>query len=199
MFNNVIYFIIVLLIFNISYPDTKQETSLAYCITMISLCWAAFLFYCKLGFSRLIYYHSKGEDGSPAGGYHRLILRLSILAIFLFSLDVYMFHLKYWLQAIPFVRQLSVLQGVLALALFIFYLSTMWYFAYPAYKLVFQTEIKKSSFIISNLKLNIPILFPWLVLSFVYDIMILSPWPGTESFLFRTKDRLSFLPFFWLS
>ena len=169
---------------------------MAYSMGMIFICWTVFLFYCKLGFKRLLYYHGKGAGGSLTNGYHRIILRLSILAIFLFILNVYMFHLKYWLQAIPGVRQLSVLQGILALALFIFYLSTMWYFAYPAYKLVFQAEIKRRSFITSNLKLNIPILFPWLVLSFVYDIIALSPWAGPESFLGRTEGQIVFFAVF---
>jgi len=198
MFNNVIYFIIVLLIFNISYPDKGQGKSLIYSLTMIFMCWAVFFYYCKLGFRRLVnnYNYRNGSSSSLTNRYHSLVFRLSIFAIFLFSLDVYMFQLKYWLQVIPGVRQLSVLQGVLALSIFVFYLATIWYFSHPAYMLLFQTKIKRRSFIISNIKLNFPILFPWLILSFVYDLIALSPWSGPESFLGRTEGQIIFFAVF---
>jgi len=196
MFNNVIYFIIVLLIFNISYPDNGQGKSLIYSLAMIFLCWAVFFFYCRRGFRRLVHNYRNGISESLANRYHGLVLRLSVLAIFLFSLDVYIFQLRYWLQTIPGVRQFSVLEGVLAISIFLFYLATIWYFSHPAYTLLFQTRINRRSFIISNLKLNLPILFPWLILSFVYDLIALSPWSGLENFLERFEGQFIFFAFF---
>ena len=197
MFNNIIYFIIVLLIFNISYPDNGHGKSLTFSLVMLFMCWAVFLFYCKLGFARLAYRYGKdgGAGSRLTNGYHSLVFRLSVLAVFLFSLDVYLFHLKYWLQAIPGVRQFSVLQGIFALTLFLFYLATIWYYSHPIYKLAYQTRIKRQSFIISNIKLNFPILFPWLILSLVFDLISLSPWSGPETFLNRTEGQMIFLPY----
>ncbi|MFC1533767.1 M48 family metalloprotease [Thermodesulfobacteriota bacterium] len=196
MFNNIIYFIIVLLIFNISYPDHSQEKSLTYSFVMTLACWFVFSGYCRLGFRRLIYRYKRGTNSRLTNEYHGLVLRLSILAIFLFSLDVYIFHLKYWLQTIPGVKQFLVLQGILALSLFIFYLITIWYFSYPAYALAFQAKIRKRSFIISNFKLNLPILFPWLILSFAYDLIGLSPWSGPDSFLGQPEGQMIFFAVF---
>jgi Zn-dependent protease with chaperone function len=196
MFNNVIYFIIVLLIFNIGYPDNGRGYSLSYSLAMIFMCWAVFFFYCKRGFSRLVYHYRSGIGDSLTNRYHGLVLRLSVLAIFLFSLDIYIFQLKYWLQTIPGVRQFSVLEGVLAISIFLFYLATIWYFSHPAYTLLFHTKINRRSFVISNLKLNLPILFPWLILSFVYDLITLSPWPGLETFLGRIEGQIIFFAFF---
>jgi len=196
MFNNVIYFIIVLLIFNISYPDNSQAKSLSYSLAMIFMCWAVFLYYCKHLFRRLIHHYRNGISDSLTNRYHGLVLRLSVLAIFMFSLDVYIFQLKYWLQTIPGVKQLSVLEGVLAIAIFLFYLATIWYFSHPAYTLLFQTNIDRRSFVISNLKINLPILFPWLILSFVYDLIALSPWSGPEALLGRIEGQIIFFAFF---
>jgi Zn-dependent protease with chaperone function len=196
MFNNVIYFIIVLLIFNIGYPDNGRGYSLSYSLAMIFMCWAVFFFYCKRGFNRLVYHYRSGIGDSLTNRYHGLVLRLSVLAIFLFSLDIYIFQLKYWLQTIPGVRQFSVLEGVLAISIFLFYLATIWYFSHPAYTLLFHTKINRRSFVISNLKLNLPILFPWLILSFVYDLITLSPWPGLETFLGRIEGQIIFFAFF---
>ena len=163
MFNNIIYFIIVLLIFNLSYPDSRQENSLSYTLVMLFLSWLIFAGYCRLGFQRLLarFNWEEDETGGLPGEYQRLVLRLSILAILLFALDVYIFYIKYWLQILPGVRLFSVLQVVLALMLFIFYLGTIWYFSYPAYTAAFRARISRRAFIISNFKLNLPILFPW--------------------------------------
>lgn len=198
MFNNIIYFIIVLLIFNISYPGSAQETSLSYSLGMHLLCWLLLLGYCQWGFRNLLTRFSKDEDvsGRLTGEYHGLILRLSIMAIFLFSLDVYIFNLKYWLQMIPGVKEFSTLQGVIAIMLFIFYLATIWYVAYPAYVVAFQARLKRRSFIISNLKLNVPILFPWFVLSLAFDLIMFSPWSGPDSFLGRTEGQMIFFALF---
>ena len=100
MFNNIIYFIIVLLIFNTNFPDSSPENPLSYSLTMLFLTWIVFLGYCRWAFQNLLFRLNGNLDdmGSLSGAYHRLILRLSILAILLFALDVYLFHLKYWLQ-----------------------------------------------------------------------------------------------------
>ncbi|HJX34359.1 MAG TPA: M48 family metalloprotease [Desulfatiglandales bacterium] len=196
MFNNVIYFIIVLLIFNISYPENSQGNPLSYSLAMILICWVVFLFYCRNGFSRLAYQYGKGVGNNLSNKYHGLVLQLSVFAIFLFSLDVYIFQLKYWLHAIPGVKRFSVLEGILAISVFLFYLATIWHYSHAAYALLFNSNISRRSFIISNLKLNLPILFPWLVLSFFYDLIAFSPWSGPEDFLGRIEGQVIFFAFF---
>jgi len=100
------------------------------------------------------------ERGLPCGAVSFSVFRLSVLAIFLFALDVHLFHIKTWLQVIPswiFFRA-SGDPGCFGLHR----LSvTIWYFAFPAYDRAFHTGISRRSFITSNLKLNVPILFPW--------------------------------------
>ena len=154
MFNNIIYFIIVLLIFNISYPDISREKSLTYSISMMFICWVVFAFYCSQGFKRLLNRYGRESGSLLTGGYHTLVLRFSILSIFLFILDVYIFHLKYWLQIVPGVKEFSVFQGVIAIGIFLFYLSTIWYFSHTLYNLAFQANIKRKQFIICNLAYN---------------------------------------------
>ncbi|MBL7175825.1 MAG: M48 family metalloprotease [Desulfobacteraceae bacterium] len=198
MFNNIIYFILVLFIFNISYPGNVPENSFIYSLLMLFLCWLVFAWYCRWGFGRLMARHEGDRfgNGRLSGEYQSLVLRLSIFAIFLFALDVYVFHLKYWLQIIPVIKHFSVLQGTLVLSLFLFYLSTIWHFAHPAYMVAFQAKIAKRPFIISNLKFNIPILFPWLILSIVYDLISMSPWSGPGSFLGSPEGQMVFFAVF---
>jgi len=201
MFNNIIYFIVVLLIFNINYPDTAPEDSVFFSLLMLFLTWVLFAAYCGRAFkglkSRLDNRESIGHtDGRLTAQYHRLVVRLSVLAIFLFALAVYFFNLKYWLQIIPGLEPFSVLQGVFALALFLFYLTTIWHIAYPVYDKIFRPGITRRAFIISNFRLNLPILFPWFILSLVYDLIGLSPWAGPDSFFHGPEGQIVFFASF---
>ena len=126
MFNNIIYFIIVLLIFNISTPKGSPESPPGQTLTMFVLTWLIFAGYCRIGFLRLLSRHVKGgyPDGQMAGEYQRLVMKLSIVAILLFAIDVHIFQIRTWLQALPGLKQFSVLEGLAAVTLFILYLCT---------------------------------------------------------------------------
>ena len=178
MLNNIIYFVIVLLIFNISYQKPSPEDSVLYTLVMLFVTWGVFAGLCRISFQRFVYRikHDKEPEGAQASRYHRLVLQFTILAIFLFALDVYLFHVRYWLQSIPGLRYFSALQGILALSLFMAYLATLWYFSHAAYVAAFQGRVSRRAFIISNVKLNVPILFPWVILSLLYDLIVLIPW-----------------------
>jgi Zn-dependent protease with chaperone function len=192
MFSNIIYFLIVLLIFAINFPDTTQEKSLGYSLGMVFFCWFLFAFYCRIAVHRVTARIRDGRNGQLTGEYHSLVFRLSIFAVFLFSLDVYLFDIKYWLQLIPWMKQFASLQGFLAIVLFISYLSTIWYITHPLYVIAFQTRLTRRSWIISNIKLNMPILFPYLVLTFAMDLIELSPWKGADRFMSTAEGQILF-------
>lgn len=201
MFNNIIYFIVVLLIFSINYPDKAPESSFLFFSIVFFLTWLIFAGYCRFGFRDLERQsnqriHPAQDDAPLIGRYQGLIAKLSVLAIFLFALAVYLLNLKCWLQMIPGFKGFSSLQGLFALALFFFYLSTIWYFAYPSYKTIFKAGITRSSFIRSNLKLNIPILFPWMILSIVYDLLYLTRLSGPEGLLNNVGGQIIFFAVF---
>ena len=198
MFNNVLYFIIVLLILSISQQRGAPEDSLWYTLSMLIVTWGIFAAYCRWGFKRLLHplAEPERERASLAERYHSLVFRLSVLAIFLFALDVHLFHIKTWLQVIPVVGSFSVLQGILAVLVFIAYQVTIWYFAFPAYDRAFHTGISRRSFIASNLKLNVPILFPWVLLSLIYDLIFLSPWTSLQAFMNRPEGEVIFFSLF---
>ena len=198
MFNNVLYFIIVLLILSISQQRGVPEDSLWYTVSMLVITWVIFAAYCRWGFQRLLRHVAKPgrETAFPAEQYHALVFRLSVLAIFLFAVDVHLFHIKTWLQVIPGIRSFSVLQGILAVVVFVAYQVTIWYFAFPAYDLTFQARITRRSFIVSNLKLNVPILFPWVLLSLIYDLIFLSSWTSLQSLMNIPEGEVIFFSLF---
>ena len=196
MFNNILYFITVLLIFNISPAASTPKGPLSFHLLMFFLTWLAFAGICRWSFRSLIVRFRNGIDFQLISKYQALTFRLSILAIFIFTLDIFAFHFKYWLQIVPGLKQFTVLQGALALALFITYLSTIWYFSHPVYLIAFETKIQRLSFIFSNVKLNLPIIFPWLFLTFFYDLFSHIPFPSLERFLNKPAGQILFYTVF---
>ncbi|MBW2707861.1 MAG: M48 family metalloprotease [Deltaproteobacteria bacterium] len=198
MFNNIIYFIVVLLIFTVSYSDISPDESLLYSITGLVICWGAFAAYCRWSFFYFNRRIASGRypDGALAERYERLNLRLSILAILLFATAIYFFSLKQWLLAVPGIAAFSVVQGLFAIALFLFYLSTIWYLAWPTYRTLFNVNVGRRSFVLSHLRFNLPVLFPWFVLTFVYDLLSLSPWASSSAFLNSLYGQLVFFAVF---
>jgi hypothetical protein len=198
MFNNVIYFIIVILIWSISQQRSAPEESILYPVSMLVVTGVIFAAYCRWGFQRLLRSldQTESEAASPVERYHSLTFRLSVLAIVIFALDVHLFHLKTWIELLPGVRSFSVLQAVLGVSVFIAYQVTIWYFAFPVYDRAFQTRITRRSFITSNVKLNVPILFPWVLLTLIYDLILLSPWTSLQSFMNRPEGQTIFFSLF---
>ncbi len=197
MFNNILYFIIVLLLFNISQQESRPEDSLLFTLFMVFLTWLLLAVCCRYGFQRLQKRcRESEEDGRLTADYHRLILRLSVFSIVIFALDVHLFHLKYWLQAIPGFRFFSMLQGGIALLLFLLYLCTIWYFAHPAYRLIFKVSFTRRSFLLSHVRFNTPILFPWVILTLVHDVLTFVPWRGLASFMDSPGGQVFFFAAF---
>ena len=200
MFNNIVYFIIILLIFHIDidYPSDPPETSLSYTLGMVFLGWLAFVAYCRWGVQRLLgrVREDGKNDGRLTGEYQGLVFRTSILAILFFAVDVHVFSLKAWLRIIPGLEYFSVLEGVLGISTFFLYLFTIWYISHPAYEVIFQDKISRRSFVLSHFRLNMPILFPWLLLTFSFDLLAFTPWGGPESLLNSPIGRFVFFAVF---
>jgi len=197
MFNNVIYFIIVLLLYNISLPGSGPEGSPVLSIGLFLLSWIGFALYCSISFRRTLE-RSRSEEGklSLAGSYQSLVFQLSVIAILLFGFDVWVLHLKYWLHAIPGVGRLTAIHGLLALVVFVFYLATIWFFGHPAYEVAFQTGLSRRSFVLSNVRLNLPIVFPWVSLMLLYDLLLFIPWPSFQAFLDDAAGQMVFFTLF---
>jgi len=176
MFNNIIYFIVVLLIFSVGSAGLTPPFSLPLFLLSLIISWALFSLGCHLRFRSLHCFikERSGANGHLTRLYHSYVTRFSIAAIVLFAIDVYIFNIKYWLNRIPLFSQSSLIQGLLALGLFFFFLCTVWFFSYPCYRALFGTFISRRSYVFSQIRLNFPILLPWMALSLIFDLVEMS-------------------------
>jgi Zn-dependent protease with chaperone function len=182
MFSNIIYFIVVVVLFQANFPVEGLITSPVSSSFILVLLWLNFAIYCRYRFSRLLDLYL-GSDTEPSQGqlgtaYQAVVAKLSILSIILFALSLYLLNLKYWLLKVPGFATFSILPGLSAILLFFALLSTIWYFGYEVYCTFFPGPLKRWGYITSQVKLNFPILFPWALITLCYDILALLNWPS---------------------
>jgi Zn-dependent protease with chaperone function len=198
MFNNIIYFIVVLFIYNISYIEGGRLSLSAYDLLIMSNLYIAFLLFTRIIFQGIVHNIHRYEHFVSLRKYHRAVFITSLGAILIFAVDVFFFRLKYWINLIPGAGTYSTVGGVIAICVFLFYLCTIWYFSYPAYSVLFDTRISLESFIKGNISFNLPILFPWVFLSLMYDLISVIRIPQVHRIISGLLGQSIFFGFFLL-
>ena len=172
IYNNLIYLLVVILILTTSsVPEAPRvEPGLA-----------LLLFLAKgLLYQQLAHRAFRRQSVARASRYFATEQKLSILAILFFAVDVYFLDLQYYLAQLPFAAKVESLTALGGLLLFFAYLAVLWLEARPRYEEVFGRRYTPRAFLLSNLKINLPIVLPWLLLSIIYDLLGLVPVPALQ-------------------
>ncbi|MBW1752949.1 MAG: hypothetical protein JRJ46_07555 [Deltaproteobacteria bacterium] len=165
MFGNFIYFIIVLLIYSTYQPSEDTNFTALETLFLFILLTIIFAVITWLQFQRIEKQVSKESFAKVDHKFHAALTRQSVMAIVLFSLDIYGLNLVSFVSSIPFLSIIPTLQALLFLGLFVFYLAIVWAFAYSPYNALYTTGLPRESYILSNISFSVPILLPWLLLS----------------------------------
>ncbi len=176
-YNNLIYFLVVIFIF--SSNTAPESTDLPAWIEVVGLITLPILFYFISG---KMHSGSRTASGSSTQ-YFKAEKKLSILALLFFVAAVYLFELKYYLQPLSLNAQMPILVNFAGLCYFFVLLGAMWSQAMRAYQVIFGRDYSRWGFIGSNLKLNLPIVLPWLLISLFFDTLGLLEIPGLNKFM----------------
>ncbi len=192
MFGNFIYFIVVLLIYSTYQPseDTNFSgiESLFLFITLILF----FAWITRIQFRRLEERLSKESFHQLSHKFSATLTRQSIMAIVLFSIDIYGLNLSSFLKNITFLSIIPTFQALLFLGLFVFYLAIVWACAYGPYRMLNSTDLSRRSYILGNISFSIPVLIPWLLLSGIADIISAMPFALPKRFLSTTEGQVAY-------
>ncbi len=196
MFGNFIYFIVVLLIYSTYQPSENTnfsalETLLLFLLFIIFFTWITWIQFHMLEkrLSRENFYQYGHKLGAT-------ITRQSIMAIVLFSIDIYVLNLTSFSTNIPFLNFIPTFQAVLFLGLFVLYLTIIWACAYNPYRILHTTDQSRKSYILSNISFSIPVLLPWLFLSGIADVINVLPFNFPKRFLSTTEGQIAYFLIF---
>jgi Zn-dependent protease with chaperone function len=192
MFGNFIYFILVLLIY-LTYQPTDDAYFTAFeSFTLFFVLILLFSLFTRFQFQRIERRIAKGLYLRIDDQFNAILLQQSIMAVFLFAIDIYGLNLPSFLTNIAPFRAIPTLLAVLFLLLFVFYLAVVWAFAYGPYQKLYRVDISRRTYVLSNISFAIPVLLPWLFLSGIADIILTLPFEAPRRFLNTTEGEITY-------
>jgi len=183
VYNNFIYFVVVLLIFSTQQPGLGLRLSgpatVAASLGLLVLFALINQFVFRRLAARLV---GMGTGPRAPVLFQRTVSRQSLLALGFFALHVYLFDIKAHLNTFALFRKSFTLQGVVGLGLFLLYLSTVWLFSNR-----YAPDARgREGRVGGTLRFNLAILLPWLLISGIADLLQFTP----DGFWHRSLDSL---------
>ncbi len=196
MYGHFIYFILVLLIYTTYYPPESPYLGPFETLIIFSMLLALFVATTRLAFRALAKKMDVNGPRGLHGQFDRLFRRQAIMAIVIFSIDVYILNLKQFIIASPFFPPSPTLMALVFIGLFVAYLAIIWWTAYETYGRLFQTSMSRRSYVLSNISFNLPIILPWLAISAGMDIIHLLPFQLPKDLLATPEGQVIFFSCF---
>ncbi len=196
MFGNFIYFILVLLIYLTYQPSEETNFSALEAATLFCGLVLFFFLLTRLQFKRIEKRIASGDYQRLDHQFNAVVLRQSIMAVFLFAIDIYGLNLSSFLIGSAPFSTIPTLLALLFLALFVFYLAIVWFCAYNSYQKLYAADITRRTYVGSNIAFSIPVLLPWLLLSGIADLIEALPFDAPRRLLNTTEGEIVYFLFF---
>jgi Zn-dependent protease with chaperone function len=189
-YNNLLYLLVVIFLVT-SGPDSSGYS--AGIFSLVSF-WlgklGCFYLLCRFLFSPSRVHHPASYMKAERLG--------NVLAIASVGMDVYYFHGLYYLMFVPGFREMPILAHITGVAFFFFYLMFVWFAASTSHNLVFGRQGDSRAFIAENLRANIPIGLPWVVVGCCVDFLKVLPVPWLHEFMVNGSGEFIVFGLFFL-
>ena len=169
IYNNLIYFLVVILILSTNSAATQPQYPLSTALAAFFIKAVFHRWFLNRLFDKKRVYTASHYSAAERKG--------AILAIILFSIDIYQLDFQYFFGLLPLAEKLPVINSFSCLLLFTFYLTLLWDAAAPSYQSSFGQKKNHRAFVLNNIKTNLPIVLPWILLSLLADLLQLAEVP----------------------
>ena len=199
MFDNFLYFIIVLLIYTTYQPP--EEANIDPIETFFLFSMLFLLFYCitMFLFRNLERQITIGKSKRLSHAFDSLITRQSIMAVTFFAVNIYGLSLPAFLAENPLFKSIPTLAALIFICMFLLYLSAIWSIAYRCHSRLHGPEVSRKEYILSNISFSIPVLLPWFLLSGISDIIFLLPFNLIKNALLTPIGQAIYFLFFLIT
>ncbi len=177
IYTNLLFFLAAIFLFSM---DRVPETPAVSGWTCLLISLLMFVLY-----SRLAKEFFNKKSALQSAGYFSTEKKMSFLAVAFFGVLLFFADAKYYLSWLSFGGTTPSLVNIAGLGLFLLFYLVMWEAARKSYQNVFGRPYTTAGFLLSNIKANLPIVIPWIVLSLLGDVIALLPWPAARN-LFRS-------------
>jgi Zn-dependent protease with chaperone function len=199
LFGNFIYFIVVLLIYSTYQPSEKTNLDPVETLFVFAILVSFFYGLVWLAFRQLKRQAAGTSLVSTDYRFSSIQGRLSVLAIILFTLNIYGLNLPSFLAGMALFTHLPTLGAVLFIALFVGYLAIIWYHAHPIGRMLGGIGESRRAFIWSNIAFSVPVLIPWFIISLATDLLTLLPFDFIKNIRSNPAGEIAFFSVFLLA
>ena len=172
MYNQLIYFIVVLLLFSVQRQTGKPPAVSWQDALYIAALFFFFILYCRRTFKRL---RKAADRGVPLAALTRAHYRaqalLSVAAIGFLAVYLYAFNLGAYLRVIPGFDKFMTVSGIAGLVIYLVHLAVIWFWSHPIHQAIFGARVSRTHFIKGHLSFTSVILVPWFLISTVIDLL----------------------------
>jgi len=171
IYSNILYFIIAISVFSVG-PLSENIFSIPQNFVSILLLLFLFWQFNKHSFMKLrINYNKKIIDINQARKeyFHKISIN-TIISIFLFVIEIFVFDFKKLLYMTPAFGSIETYINLMGLGFFMLHLSFVWYWAFESMGKIVQRGDSSKGFVWANIKFNLVIVIPWLILSLIIDL-----------------------------
>jgi Zn-dependent protease with chaperone function len=183
MFGNLLYFIVVLLIWSTYQPPLEpQFHPLEILGLFVGL---AIVFVVLTRWQFRVVGRRIGRNGAVRldHAFHGALTRQCIMAVGLFAIDIYGLHLPGLLDGFAVFQVLPTLEAFVMLAVFVAYLTIVWAIGFDVYRRIYPDAISRRVYLRSQIDMSLPIMAPWAVFSLVSDLINALPLPRLKAWL----------------
>jgi Zn-dependent protease with chaperone function len=198
MFGHFLYFIIALLILSLYQPVENPPLSATQALAALAALMAGFALFARAQFRRLAARVQFESSHTLDQRFSLWIMRLNIIALVLFAVDIWVLDLPSFLKMITWLAPLPTLSELILLLVFIAHLALVWTFAHTAHRAIFGDSISRGSYVYSNLAFSIPVLIPYVALSGLMDIVLILPFEAPKRLLSTTIGQTGYFLVFLL-
>ncbi len=178
MYSQLIYLLIVLLLFTLQQPGAQPLFPLPATLLLTVTGLLLFALVCRLTMQRLARSLPHTPQSALTRQYHRAQNRLTILAVAFVAADVYLLNIKFYLMAVPgFERSLTV-SGLIGIGLFLLHVFMIWLCSHPVYRSIYHSHATLLAFLKNQIAFISAILIPWLLISLASDLLQWMPLPA---------------------
>jgi Zn-dependent protease with chaperone function len=186
MFTNIIFFILALLIYHTrSLGPRLPVVDLWVTALTVLLFLTVFGLETWRRFHRLylLSLHSRQDSFALQRGYQQVTQYLMILSLIFFASEIYLLNFKSLVALIPGTSRFSSLEGGLGITLYLLHVVLIWILGYSAQASIFRSSQTRGPYLRSQLQFNLPVFFPWLIITLLSDLIGLVSSPKLRSFL----------------
>ena len=196
MYANFIYFIVAIMIYATYQPPAEPGLPWWQAASAALLAVLGFAFFSRWSFDRLgALAASKGHYAADSR-FAAISTRQAVMAVLLYTFMVHGLGLPVFWHDLAVFRTIPTLLALIFVLLFLALLVIVWTCAHPSYRRLYDPQVDRKAYVATNIRMSVPIILPWLVMSLVADIIFALPFATPKKVLSSTEGVIAYFLLF---